>query len=183
MHGAVWLLRPGRETGRIQRTRRHLPRRAMRMPTYFILFAFLNFAAGPYAPIDTPSADKIIAKSLAIYDAVASYQGTLTVATEMGIARETLSFKMKIINGSDHEIVRSAGEMTRTRTKGGVSSSTVEKQVDDGTTVFTARMDMKQWSQRPHARERVSSLFKGALGDMAASKPPLSVTVIQQRGR
>jgi outer membrane lipoprotein-sorting protein len=153
----------------------------MKAISFFFLATLLALGASAYT--DTPTADQILARSAASYDALKSYQATITVLTEIGGRREKLTLNIKAVNGDSGKILRSASEMSHSSTYKGITRSSSGKQIDDGETVFTVREDLKQYSKRPHAPEKVSGLFTGALTDAAASTSKLNVAVIQLHGK
>jgi outer membrane lipoprotein-sorting protein len=125
---------------------------------------------------DVPTADRVIAKCLARYDAAKTYQGTLVIRTERGDQKKRITMDLKAKNGDNGMIARSAIHLSQSTSRASGATSTEMLIIDDGTTIFTVDSKNKEYWRQPHGEDRISGMFRRMTENARRSVNKLKVT-------
>jgi len=138
--------------------------------------AAIGLAIGSCGWADVPTADQVIAKCLARYDAAKTYQGTLVIRIERGDQQTRSTMDLKAENGDNGMIARSAIHLTQSTSGPSGATSTEMLIIDDGTTIFTVDSKNKEYWEQPHGGDRISGMFRQMTENARRSVSLLKVT-------
>jgi outer membrane lipoprotein-sorting protein len=153
------------------------------MTTGRLVGSLLVLVVAASAKAGVPTAEQVIAKCLASYDAARTYQGKLAIHIVRGDQDARTTLDLKAENGSNGKIARSAIRLTTSSHGPSGSTSTEMLIVDNGTTVFTVDTRNKQYWSQPHSEDRISGMFRRLTENARQSVSMLKVALERFHGR
>jgi len=152
----------------------------MKWLRFWTLLLMLSVARD--AAAQQPSADTIISRCLAGYDALKTYHGRVEAHITRGDARQSFTLTVTAA-GDGHGLIKTSVMSVNSSSTGpkGSTSSRL-RTVDTGDAVYMINDELKQYGKTAHGSDRISGLFRRTLTNVQRMAPKLRVRVVQSKG-